>query len=119
MEAKKYGSKTFHKLVNKQRGSNSAIITELHVNAKCYAGEKNVIDGFKCHFENLATIKHDPDYDKEFFSLVDYDYDVISELTSLKEIHSITSEELINAMNSLNKGKSPVLLTTITMLSVN
>ena len=74
MEAKCYDSRTFHKLVKQNRGSGSTIINDLNVNEQCFSGEENVIDGFKSHFESLATIKEDPDYDEEFKSLTDYDY---------------------------------------------
>ena len=107
MEAKCYDSKTFHKLVKKNRGSNSVAISDLNVQNKCYSGEENVIDGFKYHFESLATMKDDPDYDIEFNNLVDYDYDIISELTPLKKIPGVSHEEFENAIKSLNKGKSP------------
>ena len=106
MEAKCYDSKTFHKLVKQNRGSNSTTINDLYVNEQCFSGEENVIDGFKSHFESLATIKEDPEYDKEFKSLTDYDYDLIYELTSLNEVPAVTHEEFTKAVKSMNKGKS-------------
>ena len=106
MEAKCYDSKTFHELVKQNRGSSSTIINDLNVNEQCFNGEENVINGFKSHFESLATVKEDPDYDKEFKSLTDYDYDLIYELTSLNEVPAVTHEEFTKAVKSMNKGKS-------------
>ena len=55
---------------------------DLNVGDKCYSGEENVIDGFKVHFQNLATKQNDAEYDKHFYDLVEYDYDIIGELVS-------------------------------------
>ena len=106
MEAKCYDSKTFQKLVKQNRGSSSSNSNDLNVNEQCFSGEEDVINGFKSHFESLATIKEHPDYDKEFKSLTDYDYDLIYELTFLNEVPAVTHEEFTKAVKSMDKGKS-------------
>ena len=66
-----------------------------------------MIDGFKLHFQNLATKQNDNEYDENFYNQVEYDYDIIGELTSLKNIQPVTLCELQIAIDSLNKGKAP------------
>ena len=107
MQAKRYDNTLFYKLINKQRGSSSSVITDLTVGEQCFSGEENVLDGFKLHFQNLATKQNDNEYDENFYNQVEYDYDIIGELTSLKNIQPVTLCELQKAIDSLNKGKAP------------
>ena len=51
--------------------------------------------------------KNDPEYDENFRIQTDYDYDIISELTVLKNINPVTMDELEKATRSLKKGKAP------------
>ena len=106
MQAKRYDNKLFYKLINKQRGSSSSVITDLTAGEQCFSGEENVIDGFKLHFQNLATKQNDNEYDN-FYNQVEYVYDIIGELTSLKNIQPVTKCEMQKAIDSLNKGKAP------------
>ena len=97
MQAKRYDNTLFYKLINKQRGSSSSVITDLTVGEQCFSGEENVIDGFKLHFQNLATKQNDNEYDEKFYNQVEYDYDIIGELTSLKifnQLHCVNYKNL-------------------------
>ena len=53
-----------------------------------------MIDGFKPHFQDLATKQKDSEYDGKFCNQVEYDYDIIGELTSLKNVKPVTQCEL-------------------------
>ena len=84
------------------------IISELDVNGATFKG-KEVIAGWKTHFQNLATPTDNINYDIHYMGHVQQDVDVIKDIcdSSTETLQAATSEELEKAIRSLNTGKSP------------
>ena len=73
-----------------------------------------ICDGFYKYFRDLAIPKNDPLFDTEHKNNVEFDYLLIEEITKNEQIESekfiITIKDAENAINGLNKGKSPDIL---------
>ena len=108
MDARREDSKLFHKLIRRQRGVSDSKISELDVNGTTYKG-KNVISGWKTHFQTLATPSDNLNFDKHYIEHVQQDVDVIKDICDSSEetLQEATTEELEKAIRSLNTGKSP------------
>ena len=55
LNARASDTKTFHKLIDKQRGRLSLCVNELHVGYSTYSTASGVLKGWREHFINLAT----------------------------------------------------------------
>ncbi|WAR12312.1 LOW QUALITY PROTEIN: POLR-like protein, partial [Mya arenaria] len=106
LEARQSDSKLFHRLVSAQRKKGSVFINDLHVGERRFP-EENILEGFKQHFESLAQESSNDLYDDQYHSLVKEDALAMSELASSKEVISVTREEVLQAIGSINTGKSP------------
>ena len=64
------------------------------------------MEGFRTHFQNLATQVKDPEFDYEYSNTVDYEIDIICELVSKYQIKAPTLKEVETAINGIKKGKA-------------
>ena len=96
----------FHKLVQKQRKQGQAYINELHIGDGLYSGTENIIQGFKKHFETLATPSENTNFNQKYHDMNIYEVSVISDLVRSQKIPAVTSDELSKTINSINKGKA-------------
>ncbi|MCG8032572.1 MAG: reverse transcriptase family protein, partial [Candidatus Thiodiazotropha taylori] len=101
----------FHKLINRQRGKLSNCINELHVNDRVYKTDADILNGWRQHFEQLASPCFDDRFDKDYEKLVALELNEIIDLCDRDplEYEWITQKEVSSAIKSLNKGKSPDL----------
>ncbi|MCG8045488.1 MAG: reverse transcriptase family protein, partial [Candidatus Thiodiazotropha endolucinida] len=101
----------FHKLNNRQRGKLSNCINELHVNDRVYKTDADILNGWRQHFEQLASPCFDDRFDKDYEKLVALELNEIIDLCDRDplEYEWITQKEVSSAIKSLNKGKSPDL----------
>jgi hypothetical protein len=82
------------------------MIMELEVNGKNYTESENIINGFQEHFSSLATFNQKTRIDSTYHNLVEDDMHIIDKLVQRNNIKSVTSDEITNAIRSINKGKS-------------
>ena len=99
-------TKMFHILVRKNRRQGNDTIMELEVNGKNYIESENIISGFQEHFSSLATFNQKTCIDSTYHNLVEDDSHIINKLVQSNNIKNVTSDEIANAIRSLNKGKS-------------
>lgn len=105
LDAKTYDTKLFYKLIRQQRKTGNDYITDLHVGQEHFQGE-HILTGFKKHFEALATPSDDPEFDKSFDNIVQLEFEYIKDIVINHKVPSVTREELVKAIQSINKGKS-------------
>ena len=79
---------------------------DLNVNGIQYEGEENVITGFREHFRQLATLDPEMDIDNKYHNMVEEEIKIINEIVTDKNIPNINSDEIMNAIRSINRGKS-------------
>ena len=107
LKCRKYDSKYFHKLVNSQRQRGTTLISDLHVGENCSTGEPDILNGFRAHFEQLATESRNEMFDEEYHENISNEIQHIEALVTNVDIKPVTSEELDEAINGINTGKSP------------
>ena len=106
MQASENDSKTFHKLIRMQR-SNSNINTDILILDGTKYTEDELMDGWKIHFEKLATPSMNDSFDVERQNLCKLQNYIISTSTNTKiPITPTTCKEVMNAVGKLNTGKS-------------
>ena len=96
--------------MNKQRGKLSSFINELHVGEDVLRGNKDILTGWHQHFNQLATPTQETDFDTYYKKLTEMEIREIRILCQKinAESHSnISQNEVLFAIKSLNKGKSP------------
>ena len=108
LDAKYEDTRLFHRLINKQRGHSKQVVNELHVGDKVFSTPLEIQQGFKEHFELLATPSDDQSFDKDYNNLVELEIHEIQELCTRypSEIKQITPDQVKKAILSLNRGKS-------------
>ena len=106
LETRTKDTKMFHKLVRTNRRQGNDMITELEVNGKNYTENENIINGFQEHLSSLATFNQRTRIDNTYDNLVEDDIHIINKLVQHNNIKSVTSDEITNAVRSINKGKS-------------
>lgn len=70
-----------------------------------------MLEGFHKHFKKLANVEADPQYKYNLSDIVNYEIDIIEELTSGKNTPTPTRKEAKIAMESIQKGKHLIYLT--------
>jgi hypothetical protein len=107
MQASQRDSKTFHKLIKRQRSNHVTNTDVLYIGNKKYEGD-NILKAWTIHFENLGTPKYDEEiFDLERFRLAKLQNEVISEdHLPKKEIKQTTSKEVKTAIKNLSTGKA-------------
>ena len=68
LDAKYEDTRLFHRLINKQRGHSKQVVNELHVGDKVFSTPLEIQQGFKEHFDLLATPSDDQSFDKDYNS---------------------------------------------------
>ncbi|MCG7875776.1 MAG: reverse transcriptase domain-containing protein [Candidatus Thiodiazotropha endolucinida] len=108
LEARQSDTALFHRLIKKQRGQCQKFIDELHVGGQIYS-QDNILNGWFEHFSNLATKKDNDNFDIKFLKMVEQEVKVIYSqcLKTDQDINPVTDNEIIGAINSLNRGKAP------------
>jgi len=74
-----------------------------------YIESENIINGFQEHFSSLATFNQKTRIDstyKMYHNLVEDNIHIIDKLVQRNNIKNVTSDEITNAIRSLNKGTS-------------
>ena len=107
LDARYKDSKLFQRLINKQRGGSKHCINELHVGDKVFNTSSRILEGFREHFQTLASPSDDPSYDKNYSDLVEMEVREIQELCTKHPTNNrqITPEQVKKAISSLNRGK--------------
>ena len=111
LDARASDTKTFHKLIDKQRGRLSLCVNELHVGDATYSTASGVLQGWREHFSNLATPDPTTKCDHVYQELVRTEVPEIADICthiskSAPTTDSVTAEEVEMAISSLNKGKA-------------
>ncbi|VDI15809.1 Hypothetical predicted protein, partial [Mytilus galloprovincialis] len=106
MNTRSGDTKSFYKLINNQRKQGKTSIAEIIVQGKVYDNTaEEIIKGWNEHFANLATPAATPEADH---TNREADIDVIMESCLDDSIPiSFSVLEVQNAINKLNKNKSP------------
>ena len=101
-------SKTFFKLINRQRKSSNAQLQSLVVDGKTCETDEEIRDGWATHFQKLATPLESEKFDKEYKEMIDLDIDAISLLCLAEDrpIATIREKEVAKAMKRLNNNKA-------------
>ena len=110
MTAKKEDQQLFYKLVNKQRSVQQHTTNSIIIEGDELATPEEVLEGWKIHFQKLATPQQkDLDIDKDFEDLVILNDLLIQQICSdIKEpITPVTHEEVQDAISNLKKNKAP------------
>ena len=81
MQATKDDSKTFYKLVRKQRGNSNTATSELIYDEKVCETPSDICKGFFEYFQELALPKSDDLFDEKYKEDVELDYLIIEEIT--------------------------------------
>jgi hypothetical protein len=106
MQASENDSNIFHRLIRMQR-SNSNINTNILILDGTKYTEGELMDGWKIHFEKLATPSMNDSFDVERQNLCKFQNYIISTSTNTKiPITPTTYKEVMNAIEKLNTGKS-------------
>jgi transaldolase len=105
MNAQLRDSKTFYKLVNSYRKRRSVQIEELIVGDETYTTPENILEGWKKHFETLATPAEN---DTKNYTNTEFDLDLIYEIcTEMNNELTFSEKEIEEAIRSLNSKKTP------------
>ena len=99
----------FHRLIKKQRGRLKQCVNELHVNGNTYHTDTDILEGFREHFQDLATTNEVPGVDMKYCNLVRDKLVEIMELCSSSHCNQhnpLTTDQVKKAISSLNRGKA-------------
>ena len=108
MTSEKEDQQLFYKLINKQRKTSQEGTKSLSLEGIELTSDEHIINGWKIHFEKLAT-PQDTNWDKDHEDLVNMNDILIQQLcTNINEpILPITHEETRTAIKKLKKNKAP------------
>ena len=110
LDAKLEDSGLFHRLINRQRGGQRQCVNELHVDEKTFHTEEGILEGFREHFQMLATPCDVPGFDRTYGNLVQSELAEIIELCRKapddQPRQYVTCEQVEKAIASLNRGKA-------------
>ena len=107
LETKSSDTKLFYKLVNKQRGSKRSCVNELSANGQVYKSDIDILNGWRDHFETLATPNTDCDYDRKYSKMVSEELPIIQDICKDCPATIVSEEQVRKAIKSLNTGKAP------------
>jgi hypothetical protein len=106
IEARRMDHTLFYRLINKQRGKLSRCIDELNVDGNVYKSD-NILEGWRKHFEELATESDPNEYDQDYLHIMDLEYQHVIKICLNEYIHEpVSADELDKAINKLNRNKS-------------
>ena len=108
LDTKTQDTALFHRIINKQRGKLKGCINELHVGDQVFESEDDISSSWRQHFEKLATPALGRKFDQDHEKLVNLELNEIAGLCNSSDniIQSITEDEVLAAVKSLNKGKA-------------
>jgi len=108
MDASENDSKTFSKLINKQRTNDYKGTGSLIVNGENVTKTEDILEQWKHHFQKLAIPNFITEFDLERLTLVEMQNKVIEEqqLTIGKRIQPVTITEVLNAITNMKSGKA-------------
>ena len=112
MSASEYDSKTFHKLIQQQRSTRTAAVTEIRWNDNIYSTPDDIRNGFYQYFKALAIPLEYSMFDANYKRLVDLDFLLIEQIThqSSNSIINISLKDITSAIKEMNRGKAPDIL---------
>ena len=101
-------SKTFFKLINRQRKSTNAQLQSLVVDSIACETDEEIRDGWATHFQKLATPLESERFDKEYKQMIDLDIEAITTgcLAEGRPISQIREKEVSTALKRLNNNKA-------------
>ena len=101
-------SKTFFKLINRQRKSPNAQLQSLVVDGITCETDEEIRDGWATHFQKLATPLESERFDKEYEQMIDLDIEAITTgcLAEGRPISPIREKEVSTAFKRLNNNKA-------------
>ena len=112
MSASENDSKNFHKLIQQQRTTRTATVTEIRWNDNIYSTPDDIRNGFYQYFQALAIPSEDSMVDANYKQLVDLDFLLIEQITDQSSNSTITIslEDIASAIKEMNRGKAPDIL---------
>lgn len=108
MDASENDTKTFSKLINKQRTNDYKDTGSLIVNGENVTKTEDILEQWKHHFQKLAIPNIITEFDLERLTLVEMQNKVIEEqqLTIGKRMQPVTITEVLNAITNMKSGKA-------------
>lgn len=108
LDARSSNMNLFYKLIDKQRGKLKSCINELNVDGTVHNTDADILEGFREHFQNLATSKDSDMFDKNYNTIVNQELNEIIDICERQEQSHIrvTEDDVTKAISKLNKGKS-------------
>jgi predicted outer membrane protein len=79
MSTHSYDKKTFYKMVKQQRNTTSHSTDTITVEGQDYQGPKEICEGWRKHFENLATPAVNPEFDLSYNQDTEWDANMFKE----------------------------------------
>ena len=108
MEANERDTKTFYRLVNKQRTVKNTATEILYFDGKTCSTVDDVANAFSEHFERLATPSNNPDFDPAYKEQVEFDA-LLIELIAQQQtcaFKPVTPKEIKNIVRSFKLSKA-------------
>ena len=108
MEANERDTKTFYRLVNKQRRVKNTATEILYFDGKTCSTVDDVANVFSEHFERLATPSNNPDFDPTYKEQVEFDA-LLIELIAQQQtcaFKPVTPEDIKNIVRSFKLSKA-------------
>ena len=109
MQASQSDQKLFYTLVNRQRKTTSATPPFLIVDGQILQTENDITEGWKSHFNNLATPQTRSHFDEKFYNLVEEEGHLIKIITE-RDSHStplqISTKHVLEASRASNSNKA-------------
>ena len=109
MESAEFNQDLFHKLIREQRATSSCYTDLIIVEGETLSEDKDILNGWRHHFQTLATPVESPSYSKAFGSMVDLECLLIEDIitNSANSLSPIDDESISKAINKLSSGKAP------------
>jgi hypothetical protein len=111
MEAHGSDRNAFYKLIGEQRSTKTTNAEEIVVEGKLLKGPKEMCEGWKDHFEKLATPAIKEGYVESYKQDTDIDIQILKDITQSQQLqmNSFTYIEIQKAITRLNNKKAPDL----------
>lgn len=108
MDASDFDQKLFFRLVNKQRHRNTAYTELLEVDGEQLSTTDDIINGWKVHFERLATPATDTNFNQEHYDIVKLQESVIKVICMETPFPypQVTEQDVRSAIRSLSNNKA-------------
>ncbi|VDI73763.1 Hypothetical predicted protein [Mytilus galloprovincialis] len=111
MESQEFNQKLFYKLIKEQRTTRHGETDVIIVDDEILDDDEKILNGWKKHFETLATPMNNDEYDKDVQHLINIDCLLIEELIkgqqSKQLILKVNDNVIRKAVHKLSNGKAP------------